>query len=265
MLKKIVYILLFSIALNAKFIGDAGYGYNFYRYEEPELMKIEGALHTIFAKLAYLGDYVGLEFNYLQAIDQSTQYYGSTMSGIPLLNIPSKDNFHNIDFKFGKRLNIFDNYDGLGYVGIGYRYLDNKISGSGGYKREQVYYYIPIGFYASDEMFADGLFARYGAEVRYLFLGVNKTHIGDAIANVNPSVLKMIQKNNFGFRVHSGFEYFLSDEFKIFMQISADYWYVRETSTAVTTYMANGLSSQLTLVEPSNNTVQFGIELGVGF
>ena len=53
MLKKIVYILLFSIALNAKFIGDAGYGYNFYRYEEPELMKIEGALHTIFAKLAY--------------------------------------------------------------------------------------------------------------------------------------------------------------------------------------------------------------------
>lgn len=265
MLNKLYIFFVFVITVNAKFIGDVGYGYNFYRYEEPGLMKIEGALHTIFAKLAYIGEYTGLEINYLQAIDKNTKYNGSTMSGIPLLNIPSKDNFYNIDFKFGKRMNIFDNYDGLGYIGIGYRYLDNKISGSGGYKREQIYYYIPVGFYASDGMFTDGLFARYGAELRYLFLGVNKTHIGDAILDANPSVLKMIQKNNFGLKVYSGFEYFLSDKFKVFVQVSADYWYVRESSIATASYRYNGVLYQGSFVEPMNNTVQFGIEAGIGF
>ncbi len=264
-MKKVIFILIFTISLNASFIGDAGYGYNFYRYEEPNLMKIQGALHTIFAKLAYLGDIVGVELNYLQALDQSTKYYGSTMSGLPLLGTPSNDSFYNVDFKFGKRLNIFDNYDGLGYIGIGYRYLNNQLSGLGGYRREQTYYYIPIGFHVSDGMFIDGLFARYGAEARYLFLGVNKTHIGDAISNIDPSVLKMIQKNNFGLRVHSGFEYFLSNDFKIFMQISADYWYVRESSTAIATYISNGVSYKGVFVEPANNTVQFGVEFGIGF
>lgn len=265
MLKKVLYIFLFCVVTNAEFVGDAGYGYNFYRYEEPGLMKIDGTLHTIFAKLAYLGDSTGLEINYLQAFDINTKYDGGTMSGKPLLNIPSKDAFYNVDFKFGTRLRLFNNYDGLGYIGIGYRYLDNRISGSGGYRREQIYYYIPVGFYASDGMFADGLFARYGVEARYLFLGVNKTHIGDAIPDANPGVLKMIQKNNFGLRVHSGFEYFLTKDFKIFLQVSADYWYVRESSTAIASYTQNGVSYRGTFIEPTNNTVQFGVEIGIGF
>lgn len=266
MFKRLSVLLLFVITLNAEFIGEAGYGYNFYRYSEPGLMKIQGNLHTVFAKLGYLGEDTGLEVNYLQAFDENTKYFGSTMSGIPVLNIPSKDNFWNLDFRFGARMDMLgDNYDGLAYIGVGYRYLKNKISGQGGYTREQIYYYIPVGFYAIDGMSIDGLSARYGIEARYLFLGKNKTHLGEAIPSANPSVLTFTQKNNLGFKIYIGFEYEIAKAFKIFTQASADYWYVRDSDTVLAT-IRNGTSlSQGSFVEPSNNTIQIAIEAGIGF
>lgn len=266
MFKRVLYLCLFCISVNAKFLGDAGYGYNFYRYEEPGLMKIDGMLHTIFTKLAYVGDIAGVEVNYIQAFNANLKYNGSTQGGTPLINIPSKDDFFNVDFKIGARLGLYDNYNGFGYFGIGYRYLDNRVSGSGGYRREQLYYYIPIGFSASDGMSLGGLFARYGIEFRYMFLGVNRTHIGDAIPNINPSVLTMEQKNSFGLKVHTGFDYFISDYFKLFTQFSADYWYVRESSTGITTQTKNNsYIIKQAWIEPRNNTFQFGVEVGLGF
>ena len=264
MFKKFLYLSLFCVIANARFSGEAGYGYNFYQYEEPGIMKIDGTFHTIFAKLAYINT-ISTEINYIQSFNANLKYNGSTQGGTPLINIPSKDSFFNIDYKIGARIGDYASYDGFGYVGIGYRYLNNRISGSGGYEREQAYYYIPTGYYASD-CITSILFARYGFEFRYVFLGVNKTHIGDALPGISPSVLKMEQKHNLGFKTYVGFDFFVSDSMKIFTQLSAEYWYIRESSTSMTTYKnSDGSIIQQSWVEPKNNTIQLGIEIGFGF
>ncbi|RDU56704.1 hypothetical protein [Helicobacter sp. MIT 99-5507] len=266
MFKKFLYLCLFCIVANARFITETGYRYSFYQYEEPGLMKINGTLHAFFAKLAYISDFISTEMNYAQSFNANLKYNGSTQGGTPLVNIPSEDNFFNADYKIGARLGLYNNYEGFGYLGIGYRYLNNRISGSGGYRREQVYYYVPVGFYASDSMSSRGLFARYGFEFRYMFLGINKTHIGDAIQGINPSVLEMEQKHGLGFRTHFGFDYIMINDFKLFTQLSAEYWYIRESSVGITTYKDNsGKIVQQSWVEPRNNTVQFSIEVGLGF
>ncbi|RAX52689.1 hypothetical protein CCY99_06870 [Helicobacter sp. 16-1353] len=264
--KIILSLVFFVITLNAEFIGEAGYGYNYYRYTEPGLMKIQGNLQSVFTKLGYLGDEIGLELIYSQTFAPKTKYFGSTMSGIPVNAIPSKDNFWNLDFRFGRRMNMLgSNYDGLAYIGVGYRYLKNNVQNEGGYTREQIYYYIPVGFYAIDGMGADGLSARYGAEFRYMFLGTNKTHIGEAIPSINPSVLTFTQKNNFGLKVYIGFEYEIAQSFKIFTQATADYWYVKDSNTQSVTYINNTSTLyQGYFVEPNNNTIQLGIEVGIG-
>lgn len=264
---RILFILSFFVAgLSAKMIAEAGWGYNYYRYSEPGVMKIQGNLHSVFAKLSYLGSNSGVEANFSHNFDVNTKYFGSTMSGTPLDSIPSKDTFWDADVRFGKRMNFLaKNYDGLAYIGFGYRYLKNKVSNQGGYTREQIYYYVPMGFYAIDKMLLENLFARYGIEFRYAFLGTNKSHIGEVNPSFNPRVLHFTQKHNFGLKVYTGFEYRISGSFGVFIQTSADYWYVKKSSSARANWIDSNQQYQGEFIEPNNNTIKIGIEVGARF
>lgn len=257
-------LLLFSI-LKAGFIGDAGYGFHYYQYTEPGLMQIRGNLHTIYTRVGYLGDSVGFDVNYDTVFDNNTFYYGSTMSGAPILHVESKDRFWDSKFRFGSTMNFLSNGStGLAYIGFGYRYLKNKVINEGGYTREQIYYYIPIGFYMHDKI-VDNFYARYGLEIKWLFNGVNKTHLGEVLPTIDIPVMKFIQKNNLGINTHLGFEYKIDDIAGFFAQVKVEYLYVKDSNTIKATYTEGGASKTFYFLEPENNTLQAGIELGFTF
>ena len=252
---------LFSV-IKAAFVGDVGYGFNYYQYTEPGLMQIRGSLQTIYTRLGYLGDNVGFDINYDTVFDNKTFYYGSTMSGAPVLHVESRDRFWDGKFRFGSVINFFsDDNLGLAYIGFGYRYLKNKIMHTGGYTREQIYYYVPVGFYMHDRVL-DNIYARYGLEIKWLFHGINKTHIGEVLTTINTPIMKFIQSNNLGISAHLGFEYKISDVSGFFTQLKAKYLYVKDSNTIKVTY-TNGETKTSYFLEPANNTFQAGLEFGL--
>lgn len=265
MLRKIAILCAFLGALNAEFIGEAAYSYGFYRYTEPGLMKIEGTLQLATLKLGYFGKRLGIETNFAHSLPSSTKYIGQTMSGTPV-NAPSRDDLWALDVRLGTRRFVFGNhYDGLTYIGAGYRYLKNKVQHAGGYTREQDYIYLPFGFYYVDESPWDDIYVRYGVELRYAFLGRNKTHIGEVLPSIDLPVLRFTQKNNFGSKVYVGLEYDVVETFRFFVQFSADYWYVNESNSVRAVWSENATRKQGYFYEPKNNTVSFAIEAGFGF
>lgn len=260
----LVYLCFLNM-LNAGIVGDIGYGFNYYQYSEPSLMRITGNVHTIFTRLGYLGDTVGFDVNYNTTFNNNTYYYGSTMSGIPILNVPSKDRFWDSKIRVGSIIDFLSNgSSGLAYVGFGYRYLKNKVLNIGGYTREQIYYYIPIGFYSNSKL-VDYFYIRYGFEFKWIVMGINKTHIGEVMPTIDTPILKFNQKNNFGINGHVGFEYKINDYAGFFTQLRVEYLYVKDSNVIKVSYTDRGVKQTSYFVEPTNNTIQAGIEAGFTF
>lgn len=264
-MRKICLLLICLNLLNAGFVGDIGYGFNYYQYTEPNLMQIRGDIQTINTRLGYLGDSVGFDVKYDTTFDNDTFYYGSTISGMPILHVDSKDTFWDAKFRFGSVTNFLSTSGtGLAYIGFGYRYLKNKVIHIGGYTREQIYYYIPVGFYMHDRIVGN-TYARYGLELKWLFNGVNKTHLGEVLPTIDTPIMKFKQRNNLGINTHLGIEYKFDDLAGFFAQFRVDYLYVRDSNIIGATYTDNGVANKAYFVEPANNTIQAGLELGLTF
>lgn len=194
-----------------------------------------------------------------------TFYYGATISGLPVLGVEPRDRFWDSKLRFGSVMNFLSSRStGLAYIGFGYRYLKNKIIDNGGYTREQIYYYVPIGIYMRDYIIGN-LYTRYGLEFKWLFNGINKTHLGEVLSTIDAPIMKFTQKNNLGINTHFGFEYKINDIAGFFAQIKVEYLYVKDSNIVKATYTEGNINRVLYFLEPKNNTLQLGLELGVTF
>ncbi len=239
-------------------------------------MKIKGSIQSIFTKLGYTWDLHGFELNFNTTIgDSHTKYYGSATGkeagkrySIPLNNIPQSDTFYSIEALYTLNLSYFLGYEHkmIGYVGFGYRSLTNKdnqfsiIYNDGsipvsGDRRDQEYYYLPIGFYGKERLIGD-LWARYALEARLMFYGKNKTQT--IYNNVVESLHRYKQKNGYGFKAIFGFDYEILETVDVFIQATLDYWNIPQSSRVY-------ISAYSYYIEPRNNTIQAGIEAGIRF
>lgn len=111
----------------------------------------------------------------------------------------------------------------------------------------------------------DYFYVRYGFEFKWIFVGTNKTHIGEVIPTIDTPILKFNQKNNFGINGHVGFEYKINDYAGFFTQVRVEYLYVKDSNVIKASYTDRGIKQTSYFVEPTNNTIQAGIEAGFTF
>jgi len=233
--------------------NDFGLSLSFYQYQEPGIMSLKGAkmgldLHTVKVlqnDLFIRGD---LRFAF-----GTVDYSGSgTASGEPDWYIETRG-------LVGKDWEINDVVLAA-YTGLGYRYLfsDGRgitSTGYGGYRRESNYLYLPIGIIhrmaLNDE-------ARLESTLEYDDLLAGKQV--SSLSDVGAGYSDVTNNQSSGYGVKLSVMY-LEDSWAIGPY--AHYWNIDQSD--IVPEIRYGVPTGYGLVEPENNTVEFGMQASKRF
>lgn len=145
------------------------------------------------------------------------------------------------------------------YIGVGYRMLNNDLRdlGTGGYRRESQYLYIPIGV---THRFHVGSASRISTNIEYDYFvwGEQKSYLSDVNAWYESVFGDTVnkQKNGYGIRVNTAYE-----EKKWSIGIFLNYWNIKDSEI---NYYLDGYDLYYGM-EPSNDTKELGIEMKYRF
>jgi hypothetical protein len=128
------------------------------------------------------------------------------------------------------------------YIGLGYRYLYDKVSGTGSYDRYNELLYVPVGYGLK---MADGSNAKF--QFNYLIKG-DLSNVNSAYPNINNK-----QKNGWGLDLsyvpkNSEWEFY------------AKYWDISKSENVTATATVNGHTYTGTAWEPNNKTYEIGFK-----
>jgi hypothetical protein len=118
-----------------------------------------------------------------------------------------------------------------------------------GYDRYSMYLYIPLGIILRSELDNDWLFS-LNPEFDLLFIGQQTSGID---TNGNGEALKNTQDGGYGFRVSSKVSKKIGYKFAVFLEPFVKYWNIANSD------IVNGY------LEPKNNTVEYGVKVGITF
>jgi hypothetical protein len=172
------------------------------------------------------------------------------------------------------------------YAGFGYRSLTDDSrgrytsTGHWGYLRESKYFYIPFGMELSHD-FNEQWVIRLKGEYDLFLEGKQESHMEDGGASMLSSTdgkyyvldtLKNAQDAGVGIRGSIRLER-QSDRFDFFIEPYARYWHIKESDHVQMTseggsilwYVDSGLTIPYTAYEPDNNTLEYGLLLGLNF
>lgn len=237
-------------------------------YKEPGLMKDKGTMHGICCSYTYRGwappapeelDKWRLTLEVRYSFGE-VDYSGSTWAGTPL-DIDNIDDFiWEIRGLIGYDLPIFRTSTIIPYFGMGYRYLNDDAHEqyAGGYERESNYYYTPIGV----EFITDlGTGWSIGAILEYdiFWSGEQISHFSDT----NPAYNDPENDQDRGYGCRASLE--LKKKCKridFVIEPFIRYWNIKESKLALLTM--NGIP-WVYIVEPKNNSTEYGIKFAVRF
>ncbi|MDR1434617.1 hypothetical protein [Candidatus Endomicrobiellum devescovinae] len=146
------------------------------------------------------------------------------------------------------------------YLGFAFRGLFNRINDYDyikdgkpakivGYDRYSLYLYIPLGIILRAELANDWLFS-LNPEFDLFLLGQQTSGID---TNGSRKPIKNAQHRGYGFRVSSRVSKKIGDEFAVFLEPFVKYWDIANSD------IVNGY------LEPKNNTVEYGVKVGITF
>jgi hypothetical protein len=225
-------------------------------YKEPDVMQEKGMMGGIGASYAYHDDimfkiegryfYGKVDYENSGTIDDIRDYGFE----IRLLG--------GYDFKITKTLTITPS------IGLGYRYLKDDMGGrvssigAMGYSREANYYYSPIGIEAVqviNNRWTVGAVLEYD----YFWGGVQQTNLKDVDSSL--SNLRNDQNSGYGLRAslivkrQTDWGYFAIEPF-------IRYWNIDNSAEQIITQSGTPVAIGW---EPTNNTTEIGLKLGIGF
>lgn len=238
------------LTLNTQSGNSIGLSLSSYEYQEPGIMSLKGVkmgvdLHAVRVaedrgNLIFRGD---LRYAF-GSVDYDSNGTGSA-SGEPDWYIEGRA-------LFGKDWEI-NNAVLSPYTGLGYRYLFNDgrgitSTGHGGYRRESNYVYLPVGIIHHRAL--TGL-ARLESTLEYDFLlaGKQVSRLSDVPGY---SDVTNNQSSGYGLRLSVTYQ---KDKWAIGPY--AYYWNIGESDVVPEIY--NGVPTGSGLVEPNNNTIEFGL------
>jgi hypothetical protein len=242
-----------SAVLKTQTGNDFGLSVSAYQYQEPEIMSLKGAkmgldLHAVKAlqnDLFIRGD---LRFAF-----GTVDYSGSgTASGEPDWYIETRG-------LVGKDWEINEMVLAA-YTGLGYRYLFNDgrgitSTGYGGYRRESNYLYLPIGIIHRIALKDQ---ARLESTLEYddLLTGTQISSLSDVGGGY--SDVTNNQSSGYGLRLSAMYQ---KNKWAIGPYVY--YWNIGQSD--IVPEIQNGVPTGYGLVEPKNNTVEFGLKASQQF
>ena len=225
-------------------------------YKEPDVMQEKGIMGAIAASYAYHDDLMfKVEGRYFYGkVDYSNS---GTIDGIRDYGFEVRL-LGGYDFKPTSTLTITPS------VGIGYRYLKDDMGGrvsstdALGYSRESNYYYSPIAVEAV-QVLSDRWSIGAILEYDYLWEGVQQTNLRDVDSSLNN--LRNEQHSGYGLR-GSIVAKRKTDWGHLAVEPFIRYWRIEKSAEQV---ISQGGSAVAIGWEPTNNTTEIGLRLGIGF
>lgn len=160
------------------------------------------------------------------------------------------------------------------YAGLGYRKLTDKsegmISSSGafGYDREANYRYAPVGIEFTSSL-ETGWIIGGMLEYDFFFDGTQITSIPRDMRSNGVTVSNQFtndQRDGYGFRTSLKIMKRISDTYCLVFEPYCRYWNIKESRPdSIIVTDAETKQKTITVVEPSNNSTEYGIMIGLRF
>jgi hypothetical protein len=218
-----------------------------YDYEEPNFAEIKGNRLGLLGAFTAVGPGIFVRLD-LRASYGYLNYQGSgSASGVPDLIFETRA-VTGFDW-------VFDDTTLSPYVGLGYRYLYNDLTGytstgAAGYRRYSNYLYAPVGATLRFALNSDWVLAPT-AEVDVFIRGKQKSMLSDV--NVVFSNVTNTQNKGYGYRFYLMFE-----RDKLTVGPYLHYWHIQDSDVQP---IGGGFSG----LEPENFTHEYGLELRYRF
>ncbi|MCQ9208912.1 MAG: hypothetical protein NG712_06010 [Omnitrophica bacterium] len=239
---------------------DLGTEISYIKYEEPDVMEEKGAMYGI------VGSYTS---------------YGAFMSRYFMLKLEGKASWGQVDYEnsgtldsiddymlefrglFGRSCSVLDGTTIIPYLGFGYRYLNDDLTGTTstgavGYERESNYYYSPIGIEALTTLENDwsmGIVLEYDI----FWKGIQKSHLSDVNSSFND--LENDQNKGYGIRGSIKFQK-ISEEVDFTIEPFIRYWNIEKSEEETVTFAGAIFGYGY---EPKNNSMEIGGRFTVNF
>jgi len=231
---------------------------SYFDYEEDSIdVSIEGPMAGIAARYDFHSDMSRWMFGLQAELDYgSLDYDGATQSGIPLSEDSDDTLFETralagLDFEPGTDWLLTP------FMGLGFRYWYNDVSGAGSYTREVSYLYLPLGMEVTRRLGA-GWRLRLAAEGDVLLKGWVYSELSDVDSGLDDTTNTTDFGDGWGARVS------LEARTRHFsIEPYFRYWDIDESDTDALTYY--GYPTGILVFEPANTTTVFGIQAAYHF
>jgi hypothetical protein len=241
-----------------------------YEYKEPGVMKVSGTMSGVTAEYLNNGGVGRIKesmpiqlrarLTYMQSsnLDYDGGWFDNSGNSGPLKHDGVHQSYYDTVFAGGFGVKATEKLSISPYLGFGYRYLVDKDDGIHygsspfgpvavrDYKREQTYYYLPLGADFKISM-GSGWKLAFNTELDILLRGENKSHLGGA-----DGTLKFRQNSGYGLRASVKVEKNLQSV-GVFAEPFYRYWNISESNV------------NRGYIEPKNKTNEFGLRAGFSF
>jgi hypothetical protein len=235
--------------------NDIGLSLSSYQYQEPGIMSLKGGkmgldLHTV--KVLQNDQFIRGDLRYaFGTVDYNSNDTGSA-SGEPDLYIEARG-------LVGKDW-AFNGAVLAAYTGVGYRYLFDdgrgiSSTGFGGYRRESNYIYLPVGIIHRRAL-NDQAKLESTLEYDQLLFGKQISSLSDVGAGY--SDVTNNQNSGYGLKLSVMYQ-----KSKWAIGPYVYYWNIGQSD--IVPEIQNGVPTGYGLVEPKNNTVEFGLKASQQF
>jgi len=229
-----------------------------FEYAEPSLMSEKGFIYGNLGKYIYNSRAVMCEVS-LEYGAGKLNYDGSTVGGTPV-SADTED--YILEFRSLVGGNIHQGKTRIiPFVGFGVRYWNDTIIASGGYERQILYYYSPIGVKTKRPL-SDRWFWSLNAEYDLFWKGLVKSHLSDVDPSLDDPEVSQNFGDGFGIRFSIQFRNIISEKFSWYIEPFFRYWDVSESDTTI--LASNGVPIGI-VYEPDNNTTSYGLYFGFRF
>lgn len=241
---------------------SVGTAYGYILYREPGLMKEYGHMYGVQGSFFHKIGPANLYFWFIKP--EVEIYFGQLTydgryqnSGAPVQS-SSDDTLYNIRVLFGYNYDLIQGLILRPYSGLGIRELQDKIIGTGGYRREINYSYLPLGIEALKEMNAEWSLS-FAVEYDVLLEGSVKTYLSDVSTGSDDIV--NVQKNGYGARAKFMSNHRLSENMRLRVEPYIQYW---EVDTSEKIRATDGVNIY-EIYEPQNDSRMYGLNLSLLF
>jgi len=185
-----------------------------------------------------------------------TVYDGTTQSGVPVIS--NTDNiFGNLEANIGIN---FDKKETISiYSGVGFHYWNRGLKGSAPYREDYTWFYFPAGFIVNLDI-SNRFQVSIDACLRFMFMGTIKVYLSDISSYFNDPIGDL--GNKIGGKIKIPFRYVLDNEISLLIMPWVEYSAIEQSNQFSIKYGGTSIGFAM---EPSSETYQYGINIGVRY